>query len=408
MQHANVRSLAVLSFCLLSAIVACSGQSGSQTIPAGSAGRPAMRAFAAPTFPSSIYTAGPADVPIAGAKIPKPFNPSSPLPSLGRTPLHPSARRFEIPREFFMRRASVATAPPGDHEADGTFMFADSQDDPPPYNAIFSVQTAYEASQNPIPYPLGASGSETIFVPTTHMAWGSCLENGTQYQDADPPNGSTSSFYVFDFCTNPAVFLAWYDIDSAFVTNYVRYLNRGPGSVRAQSYVEESFTPDRHPNAKSTWYSLLYNFGAHRYDVMGSDKLHTGVPFSHGAFGWSVAEPYAAAGPCPQIAPAVLNKLELHDTKGSGWKPVTPSLAAGAYSFIGEEGGSSNSCFNGSPSGSPTLLFSLLEPNYSWTTESPRQVSDAMRLTRRAATDEHPPRIPVRSVVVSGRIVRMR
>ena len=110
---------------------------------------------------------------------------------------------------------------------------------------------------------------------------------------------------------------------------------------------------------------------------MGSDKLHQGLPFSHGDFGWSIAETYAAQGPCPQIAPAVLNKLVLHDTNSTAWKPVTPSLARGAYSYISQEGGSTNSCFNGSPSGAPTLLFSLLRSNYSWTTESPRQVSEA-------------------------------
>jgi hypothetical protein len=378
MKNTIARSLAAPSFGLVAAMMACSGSGGSHAaVPAAPGGGPALRALAVPTFPSSIYTAGPADVPVVKAAVPQPFDPSSPIPSLGRTPLKPLTTRFEIPREFFLRRGSVATAPPGDHEADGTFMFADAQSDPPPYNAIFSTQTAYEALQNPIPYPAGATGAETIFVPTTHMAWGSCLENGTQYQDASPPNGTTSSFYVFDFCTNPAIFLAWYNVDSTFMSNYVRYLNRGPKSVTAQAYVVESFTPDRHPNAKSTWYSVLYNFNTHSYDVMGSDKRHKGVPFSHGSFGWSIAEPYAAAGPCPQIAPAVLDKLELHDTKGSAWKPVTSTLAAGAYSYIGEEGGSSNSCFNGSPSGSATLLFSLLEPNYSWTTESPRQVSEA-------------------------------
>ena len=375
MERVDLRPFLVLTCAAAAAIAACSGGQPGRPVPAaGSAAAPAGVRIV-PTFPSTTFTAAPPDVPIASANMPAPFDPESPAPNLGRTALKRSTARFVIPLRFLLQRNSVATAPPNDHEAVGTFMFANNENQRPPYTAIFSVQSAYEALQNPLPYPMGASGPETIFVPTTHMGWGSCLETGTQYQDVTPPNSTTAEYYVFDFCTKPATFLAWYDIDAAFLTSYVRYIGRGKNAVGAQAYVTETFTPDAHPNRRSQWYSLLYNFTTGQYDVMGTDRPHAGVQFSRGAFGWSVTEPYAPAGPCPQIAPAALKKLELYDAKRSAWQPLTPTLARGAYSYIGFEASSPNSCILGSPSGNPTLLFDLLKPNDAWTTVSPREPS---------------------------------
>jgi hypothetical protein len=76
----------------------------------------------------------------------------------------------------------------------------------------------------------------------------------------------------------PAAFIAYYDIDAALSSNYVRYL-----AVGYPAYVTESFTPDRQPSENSTWNSLLYNVTTQQYDIVGSDTQS--AAFSAASFG---------------------------------------------------------------------------------------------------------------------------
>ncbi len=307
--------------------------------------------------PTPIYTAAPADVPIAAAPAPTPFDPSSPLSLLGQTDLPNTISQVDIPRRMLAHR--YATAGYNDHEGEGVFLFGSA----PPYNAFFGLQTAYEALQKPFPYPTsGVTGEEQIFAPTMHPAWSSCLENSSYYNSTAA--GETAHFTVFNFCLSSPTFIFDANVNAQFVSEYVR---RGP--QRRQMYVSEIFTPDQQITGTSRWYSILYNFSKHRYDIIISAPAIGS--YQADAFGWSIIEPYAAAGPCPSVAPVMASGLALHNTQTGAWDSVTPSLAGGASTEISVEGGSNNPCLLGDSTGPPSMNFLLLQPNSQWQVTSP-------------------------------------
>ena len=310
-----------------------------------------------PPLPDTVYTPRPADVRLKQASLPRPFNPERPLSELGRIRVQNQIAGSPVNNARTMQR--FARAPANDHESEGVFLFGDA----PPYNALFGTQTAYEAQQQPVPFPAGASGDEQIFVPTMHPAWGSCLENSSFY--ISTASGETAHFTVFNFCESPASFVFDAIIDREFLKDYVRIDEQG-----LPSYVSEIFTPDIQPSATSTWYSLLYNFRHRRYDIVVSAPSN-GL-FQADAFGWSIAEPYAAEGTCPRIAPALVTNLSTYNTGTGEWDAVSDNMAGGAYSFIGLQAGSPNSCFVGDSGGAASLDFTLLVPNSDWEVTSPR------------------------------------
>lgn len=358
------------------AVAGCAASQGttptSPPIPSESSVQTSERGM----FPSSTYTAAPADVHVAPAQLPTPMPPAGYVRSLDVVSLPNLVGRLRPPKAFLLRRHVVATAPPGDHEGDGVFMFPNANGQAPSYNAVFSAQTAYEASQNPAPYPAGASGEATEFTPTTHLAWGGCTETGTAYQDAGPPNALNAYFYIFSFCGQGG-FAYTYQIDATFLRKYVRFLQPG-----YPQYVVETFSDRPEPYQHGTWTTLLYNFETRRYDVAGrlSSK---GDTISGNSFGWSVSEPYPATGPCPQIAPTLLSDLSLYDSVSRTWQPVTSTLIDGAYSYVSQEGGSANVCFNGSGSATATLNYLTLQPNFSFSVTSPRAGCPSFAVRRR-------------------------
>lgn len=309
-------------------------------------------------FPSTIYTPLPAGTRLRRSVLPPPFDPEKPVSALGNTPLLNTRASLAVPQRRSVE--SFAVAPGGDHEAEGVFLFGDA----PPYDALFATQTAYEAVQRPLPMPSGAQGSEQIFAPTMHPAWSSCLENSSYYVSSTVNEGA--HFTVFDFCLASADFIFDAPIDRTFLRDYVRFIGDGD----FPSYVSEIFTPDRIPTATSEWYSVLYNFERHRYDLITSAKA-IGV-YEPAAFGWSIVEPYAAQGTCPQIAPALVTHLSAYNTSTSAWDAVRPAMANGAYTFIGLQGGSSNPCLLGDATGTASLEFTLISENNAWEVTSPR------------------------------------
>jgi hypothetical protein len=314
--------------------------------------------------------------------MPAPLAPGTNARELALTTLHNLVGRLHPPSQFYLRRHAVATAPPQDHEADGVFLFPNSDGQAPSYTAIFSAQTAYEATQNPAPYPAGASGGATAFTPTTHLAWGGCSETGTAYQDLNPPNGLEAYFYIFSFCGSGG-FPYTYQIDSEFLKNYVRFIEKP-----YPQYVVETFSDRAVPDVRATWYTVLYNFRTHRYDVVGHVSSK-GTMISGNSFGWSISELYAAAGPCPLVAPTLLSGLSLYDAASREWQPVTPGLIDGAYSFVSQEGGSSNSCFNGNGSATATLDYDTLDPNDSFSVLSPRPACPLNRSRKHIVSKRH-------------------
>lgn len=352
---------------MLAALNACGGHGTSttelpstpQTIGQNAPRTPAMRAPS--PAPSGIYTPLPADVEVRRARMPEPFDPETSLSRLGTTSLPNTALQSAIIAQRHMLR-TFATAPQNDHESEGAFIFGSA----PPYNAIFGLHTAYEASQAPLPYPAGASGPENIFAPTLHPAWGSCLENSTYYITQSSAN-QVANFTVFNFCEPPdsATFIYSTPIDRRFLEEYVRL---GPGNL--PTYATEIFTPDIVPSANSTWYSLLWNFRRHRYDRMISASANGS--FQADAFGWSIVEPYPAAGPCPRLAPIMASSLSVYNVGTQRWDALAPQLAGGAYTFISVEGGSANNCLLGDSTGPASINFTLLQANSAWMTTSPR------------------------------------
>lgn len=358
------------NLCVAVCIVLMSACSGGNSVPPNGTREPARNVSVPPNLvplhvaphrtpqPSSIYTPLPADVHLGRAHVPGPFNPAGGLATLAQADLPNQAAGLAQEGRRFAQR--FATAPPGDHEGEGVFMFGYA----PPYNALFGTQTAYEAVQQPLTAPAGTTDFEEVFVPTMHPAWGSCLENSSRYTSW--PDGSREAdFTVFNFCESAPSFILATPIDRQFLQDYVRDLGDG-----LPAYVSEIATADSIPSGTSTWYSLLYNFRGHRYDVAASAPAIGFI--DPGAFGWSVVEPYDAAGPCPQIAPAITTNLSVHNTSTGGWDAVTPTLAGGAYSYISVEGGSTNSCLLGDSSGSASMDFTLVTPNSEWEVSSPR------------------------------------
>jgi hypothetical protein len=356
----------VVFFSIAAVLAACSGgsnqiQSLPATGPASSTQTRIVRLKKEPKptpFPASIYTPLPADIHVQRAVMPTPFDPRLPVSMLGTAQIANANASAKLPHRRTTQ--SFALAPPDDHEAEGTFMFGDA----PPYNALFGTQTAYEASQNPFPPASGKDGGDQIFVPTMHPAWGSCLENSTYYNNAAGAT-AVAQFTVFNFCLPSASFIFAANIDSTFLRNYVRLTDGG-----FPSYVSEIFTSDTATSGSSTWYSVLYNFQRHRYDLIAS--VNANGFFQGDAFGWSIVEPYPAQGTCPQIAPALVTQLSTHNTITGAWDAVTPFMAGGAYSFIGLEGGSTNVCLDGDSTGSASIDFTLLNENYEWEATSPR------------------------------------
>ncbi len=308
-------------------------------------------------FPSSIYTALPPDTHVQRSAMPTPFDPSLPASRLGTTELVNTKVSLTPPHRRSTQ--SFALAPENDHEAEGIFFFGNA----PPYNALFGTQTAYEALQRPVPFPSGASGAEQIFAPTMHPAWGSCLENSSFY--ISTADGETAHFTVFNFCLSSPTFIFDATIDREFLRDYVRLTD---GDF--PSYVSEIFTPDTKPSATSTWYSILYNFRRHRYDLITS--VNANGFFQADAFGWSVVEPYAAEGTCPRMAPALASHLSAYDTATHAWDAIAPSMAGGVYTFLGVQAGSTNSCLFGDAAGGASIDFTLITPNSAWEATSPR------------------------------------
>jgi hypothetical protein len=353
----------VLSFFVLS-LAACSGNH-TQSLPTSQTNEAAVPAGITrlhktpkPTpFPNSIYTPLPPDTNVQRSVMPTPFDPSLPLTRLGTTDLVNRISSLAVPHRRSTQ--SFALAPENDHESEGVFLFGNA----PPYNALFATQTAYEAVQDPVPFPPGASGAEQIFAPTMHPAWGSCLESSSFYISS--PAGETAHFTVFNFCLASASFIFDATIDSTFLRDYVRYTD---GDF--PSYVSEIFTPDTVPSPTSTWYSVLYNFHRHRYDIITS--VNANGLFQADAFGWSIVEPYDAQGTCPRIAPALVSHLSAYNTARDGWDAVTPFMDGGAYTFIGVQAGSTNSCLLGDATGAASIDFTLITENSAWEATSPR------------------------------------
>ncbi len=320
---------------------------------------------------AGTYTPQPADVTIASAPVPTPFDPSLALSNLGTTPLvnSYSVAVRALPRGFGQRRAASGPTPgPNDHEGAGIFTSPSAAaSGSPPFNAFFATQTAYEASQLPFPYPSGASGEEFIFAPTSFLGYGNCLEDSTFYNSSQTSTATveTAHFTVYDFCASPPVFVFDTAIDAKFMSNYVRI-----GLDGLPSYAVETFTPDVLPAASSTWYTVLYNYSTARYDLIISANASGAPPSNLTRGGWSIAELYAAPGPCPLIAPSSASGIAIHDAALGTWLPLQPALPSGVVSYFGFEGGSSNPCFN--PAGAaPALKFSLTVPNSSWNVTSP-------------------------------------
>lgn len=295
------------------------------------------------------------------AAMPTPFDPSLPLTNLGTTDLVNQISALDLASRLAAhgRVRGYATVPPNDHESQGVFFFGNA----PPYNAFFGTQTAYEALQKPLTAPAGTSGLEQLFSPTMHPAWSSCLENSTFYISSS--SSATSHFTVFNFCLTAGSFVFDANVDSKFLSEYVRLNSDG-----YPSYASEIFTTDKQPSGTSPWYSILYNFSKARYDLIIS-KPSDGF-YSPDAFGWSIIEPFFAQGPCPQIAPAMAAALSVHNTTSGLWDPLMASMAGGATTVVTVQGGSQNNCLLGDNTGPASINFLTLVPNSKWRATSPR------------------------------------
>ncbi len=255
----------------------------------------------------------------------------------------------------------MSAAGPNDHEASGIYTNTGGGG-PFPYNAFYAVETGYEFSQAPFPYPSGVVGLEQAFSPTIHGGWGGCLEDSTYYRNDDATDRS-AHFTVFNFCLAAPTFIFDTQITSAFVSQYEGRLPNGE-----QGYVVESFTPDAVPNRTSTWYTIVYNFSAQRWDLFISANAQ-GF-YSATAFGWDIAETYFAQGQCPQLAPSGSSVVAYFDSASNAWVLQQPTMPAGLTTQIVQGPGSS--CFLPNGSQPATLQFQLESPNMNWIVTSPR------------------------------------
>src|SRR5271165_3045977 len=196
-----------------------SGPAAPSPLPSASPNETAAwNALLPPTpVPNGVYEPRAPDVTLAPVTLPLPFNPSSPLSSLGRTNLPNSYVRqsatpgFDRFRSARARPMSIAGA--NDHESWGISLESASSS----YTAFYAVQTGYESTQNPLTHPAGVIGTEQTFSPTIREG-GNCLEDSTFY--ANDNVTQSALFTVFSFCLAQPNFIFTTPIASAFVSQY--------------------------------------------------------------------------------------------------------------------------------------------------------------------------------------------
>lgn len=315
-------------------------------------------ALPATPAPSTVYEAKAPDATIAAANAPTPFPPSASLSNLGTTTLVNTDADERVAQTQQYARSRQSVAPAGDHEAWGFFANLNAAI---PYDAFYAIETGYEFSQAPFPYPSGVTGLEQTFAPTIHNPGYGCLEDSTYYRN-DGNADQSAHFTVFNFCLAQRAYIFDAQITKAFVTSYEARLPNGQ-----QSYVVETFTPDANPSPSSTWYTILFNFATGRWDKIIS--VNAGGYSTPQSGGWNFAETYFQKGNCPKLAPSGSSVVGYYNSSTKSWLAQENSLPNG-LSFSGPEGSTSATCFLPSGSSPATLRFELENSAYNWVVTS--------------------------------------
>jgi hypothetical protein len=226
-------------------------------------------------------------------------------------------------------RTTQSTIPTGDA---GFFVGIATKDS---VTAIYSIISAYGASQFSIPFPATANQTppvkpERVFGPET-VPGASCLSaglvmvnfgpGGTQRNGAGNPveslKGPYNAYRVLDFCNptpnaqgqpQPVTFFLT-PIDAAFLDKYVR-----PNESGLPSMVSEVFSTDTNAftNANAKWEAILWNFTTKSWDVTRTSQGNVGGP---GLAGFVAAYSIGVNAPevCPTIPPLIAQDTYLLD-----------------------------------------------------------------------------------------------
>lgn len=281
----------------------------------------------------------------------QPFGPRSPQ-SLLDAPIV----RSDAPAPINLKKLRHGMTPfssvhnPNDHE-DAGISFQDSGQ----YTSIYAVHTLYPTFN--LAYPPGQSGNEYLFAPTTKSG---CLENVTVYVNGG--SGTQPQFSVFDWCNNGGYILVM-NIDSAFVSKYVRTLPNGD-----TAYVTEIYTAAKKPHTGTVWKSLIFDNLSGRWDTMTSLKQQNPPVYN----GWSIFETYFLPGPCATTPQIEATHIKLYDTVTQTWQLMTPSLPG---LTTGVATGPPGDCFIADSTGPATYRFKLTSPDYSWKVHSRKSSS---------------------------------
>lgn len=262
----------------------------------------------------SYYTPGPADVCVASAPAPAPFNPSN-LTGLGiiSLPNQLSTTAASVTRRT---NAFTVTATNGHEAAELIFDLGNGSS----YTAALAAETAYEELQRPL-VSQGTTGLIQAYAPTFLFG---CFENSTYYRGDGSAAGTNAYFTVFAWCNAKHGFVYQTPINANFLMQYVRVnpVNNLP------SYTTEIFTTNSTVSNPSTWYSLLYNYQTSRWDIVESGPSDAGLV----AHGWSLDEGYFAPGPCPIEAPIAASGISVYNLTTSTWELLQPTMANGLTS----------------------------------------------------------------------------
>lgn len=355
-------------------------------------------AGAKPAVPQGV----PAGTPRIQQGMPQPFNPRrDSLSALHRAALRDVSSTFPVLATLGRRQSKTATRrpsstiPAGDN---GFFAGIATQD---AVTAIYSITSAYTASQFSIAFPASADQTppvnpERVFGPEIDPG-ASCLlagmvmvnfgPGGTQRNGAGNPveslTGPYNAYRVIDLCNptpnaqgqpQPATFFLT-PIDDAFVAKYVR-----PNESGLPAMVSEVFSSnaDAFTNASATWYAILWNFQSGAWDISRTSTGNVGGPGIPGDV-MAYSSPVNAPEPCPAVPPLIAQDTWLLDP-GSGVfveagfdesglsTRETPAGADPAFAQFFNGGPDSTACFSADQTGPASLTFDFIpgKANADW------------------------------------------
>ena len=191
-----------------------------------------------------------------------------------------------------------------------------------------------------------------------YAATGSSSHLHTSRRDA----ATNAYFSVFGWCLPSPTFIFSTPINANFLTQYVRV---NPAN-NLPSYTTEIFTTNATVSYPSTWYSILYNYQASRWDIVESAPANPSL-VAHDAYmnkgnfaqGWNMDEGWFVQGPCPIEAPIAGSGISLYNLGTSNWALLQPTMPNGltddADTFSTPYG-----CFTAS------ITVNVLTANSSW------------------------------------------